>query len=190
MMTSLMSCWRFSRRAFAAMRSMPCEGVSSMNSFAVRRMPPASMSFSMSSPVERALAQAVAIDPRLAAQHALGQFEPRLLEADEEDGLLLLDDDVARQTQAECRFPDTRPRPMIINSDRCKPAVISLRSAKPVERPLNASSEPLVRLSMRSYVSAMASSRVCRLPVTPFWATSRISRSAAATISSAGMTCL
>ena len=36
-------CRSFSRRALAAMRSIPCPGVSSMNTLALRRTPPASI---------------------------------------------------------------------------------------------------------------------------------------------------
>ena len=55
---------------------------------------------------EVALAQLVAVHAGLAAQQPLGQLDARLLQADEEDRLLLLDDDVADDVQREGRFAD------------------------------------------------------------------------------------
>src|SRR5439155_2675866 len=56
--------------------------------------------------VEVALAQLVTVDAGLAAQQTLRQLDPRLLQADEEDGGLLLKDDITDKVERECRFSD------------------------------------------------------------------------------------
>ena len=54
---------------------------------------------------EVALAQLVAIDAGLAAQQTLGQLDPRLFQADEENRLLLVHGDVADQLRAKAVLP-------------------------------------------------------------------------------------
>ena len=48
---------------------------------------------------ERALAETMAVDARLGAQETLGQLDPRLLQADEEDGLFFINDDISDNSE-------------------------------------------------------------------------------------------
>ena len=172
----------------AAIRSMPCAGVSSMNSLALREHVAGVDQLVDVVAAQVALAQLVAVDAGLAAEQALGQFDPRLFQADEEDRQLFLDDRrAASMSQRERRFPDDGRAARIMSSLFWNPAVISSRSTNPVGDAADGirvlPPDPLVDPG-RSSLQRLRS--VVVFAVTPFSAMSRIFRSAAPSISSAG----